>query len=150
MLPGSARVGIACLPAGDARAGETQVDIAAWLRGLGLERYEQTFRDHELDGEVLARLTADDLKAAGTAAVGHRRRLLDAIAARLPGLDAVIEAGDEESGQAREAQSAGEAPAGRRGGASRSPARHQRRSFAPESLTVTFLAGCGRSILEPR
>ena len=61
------------------------MDIAAWLRGLGLERYEQTFRDHELDGEVLARLTADDLKAAGTAAVGHRRRLLDAIAALTPG-----------------------------------------------------------------
>ena len=61
------------------------MDIAAWLRGLGLERYEQTFRDHEIDGEVLARLTADDLKAAGIAAVGHRRRLLDAIAALTPG-----------------------------------------------------------------
>lgn len=61
------------------------MDIAAWLRGLGLERYEQTFRDNEIEGGVLAMLTADDLKEAGIAAVGHRRRLLDAIVALTPG-----------------------------------------------------------------
>ena len=64
------------------------MDIGAWLRGLGLGRYEHTFRDNEIDGEVLARLTADDLKEAGVTAVGHRRKLLDAIAALRAGGEA--------------------------------------------------------------
>jgi SAM domain (Sterile alpha motif) len=57
------------------------VDIAAWLRELGLERYEPAFRDNEIDAEVLPRLTAEDLTALGVTAVGHRRKLLDAVAA---------------------------------------------------------------------
>jgi hypothetical protein len=28
------------------------MDIAAWLRGLGLERYEADFRDNEIDCRV--------------------------------------------------------------------------------------------------
>jgi hypothetical protein len=57
------------------------MDIAAWLRGLGLERYEADFRANDIDGEVLRRLTAEDLRELGVASIGHRRRLLDAIAA---------------------------------------------------------------------
>ncbi len=57
------------------------MDVAAWLRGLGLERYEQAFRDNEIDWEVLPNLSSDDLGDIGVAAVGHRRKLLDAIAA---------------------------------------------------------------------
>jgi hypothetical protein len=57
------------------------VDIAAWLRKLGLERYEAVFRDNEIDAEVLPRLTVEDLTALGVTAVGHRRKLLDAVAA---------------------------------------------------------------------
>ena len=57
------------------------MDIAAWLRGLGLERYEADFRDNEIDWGLLPKLTADDLKDIGVTAVGHRRMLLDAIAA---------------------------------------------------------------------
>ena len=57
------------------------MDIAEWLRGLGLEQYEQAFRDNEIDWALLPKLTADDLKDLGVALVGHRRRLLDAIAA---------------------------------------------------------------------
>jgi class 3 adenylate cyclase/tetratricopeptide (TPR) repeat protein len=57
------------------------VDIADWLRGLGLERYEPAFRDNEIDWQILPNLTADDLKEIGVAAVGHRRKLLQAIAA---------------------------------------------------------------------
>jgi class 3 adenylate cyclase len=57
------------------------MDVAAWLRGLGLERYEQAFRDNEIDEKVLSTLTAEDLKDLGVTLVGHRRRLLDAIAA---------------------------------------------------------------------
>lgn len=57
------------------------MEIGDWLRQLGLERYETAFRDNEIDAEILPRLTADDLKEMGVAAVGHRRKLLDAIAA---------------------------------------------------------------------
>ena len=57
------------------------MDIAAWLQGLGLERYITAFRDNEIDWEVLPRLTSEDLREIGVAAVGHRRKLLDAIAA---------------------------------------------------------------------
>jgi class 3 adenylate cyclase/tetratricopeptide (TPR) repeat protein len=56
------------------------MDIEAWLQGLGLERYVQAFRDNEIDWEVLPKLTADDLTEIGVTAVGHRRKLLDAIA----------------------------------------------------------------------
>ncbi|MGC2203769.1 MAG: adenylate/guanylate cyclase domain-containing protein, partial [Stellaceae bacterium] len=57
------------------------MDIAGWLRGLGLEQYEPAFRENDIDGEVLQRLTAEDLRDLGIASVGHRRRLLDAIKA---------------------------------------------------------------------
>src|SRR6516164_3697759 len=57
------------------------MDVAAWLKGLGLERYAAAFRDNEIDWQVLPSLTADDLKEIGIAAVGHRRRLIEAIAA---------------------------------------------------------------------
>src|SRR6516165_4846008 len=57
------------------------MDIGGWLRGLGLERYEPAFRENEIDEEVLPGLTADDLKDLGVVLVGHRRKLLDAIAA---------------------------------------------------------------------
>ncbi len=60
------------------------MDVAAWLKGLGLERYAAAFRDNEIDWPVLQSLTADDLKEIGVAAVGHRRRLIEAIAALRP------------------------------------------------------------------
>src|SRR5262249_23281067 len=59
---------------------EGLVDIATWLRGLGLERYELAFRENEIDLGVLPSLTADDLKDLGVVTVGHRRKLLEAIA----------------------------------------------------------------------
>jgi class 3 adenylate cyclase len=55
--------------------------VAVWLRGLGLERYATAFSDNDVDAAVLPRLTADDLIALGVTSVGHRRKLLDAIAA---------------------------------------------------------------------
>ena len=57
------------------------MDVAAWLRGLGLERYAPAFRDNDIDDAVLRRLTTEDLRELGVASVGHRRILLDAIAA---------------------------------------------------------------------
>jgi class 3 adenylate cyclase/predicted ATPase len=57
------------------------MDVADWLRKLGLEQYEPAFRANEIDASVLPSLTAQDLKDLGVSLVGHRRRLLDAIAA---------------------------------------------------------------------
>jgi class 3 adenylate cyclase len=57
------------------------VDIEPWLEGLGLERYAEVFRANHIDAEVLPNLTAGDLRDIGVASVGHRRKLLEAIAA---------------------------------------------------------------------
>jgi hypothetical protein len=64
------------------------VDIAAWLRSLGLEQYEPAFRANEIDEGVLPSLTSEDLREIGVVPIGHRRRLLDAIAALSDGLPA--------------------------------------------------------------
>ena len=56
------------------------MDVAEWLRGLGLEHYAPAFRANDIDGEVLRRLTAEDLRELGVTSIGHRRRLLDGIA----------------------------------------------------------------------
>ena len=55
------------------------MDVGDWLRSLGLGQYDAAFRDNEIDGAVLSRLTVDDLKDLGVAAVGHRRKILSAI-----------------------------------------------------------------------
>jgi SAM domain (Sterile alpha motif) len=57
------------------------VDIAGWLRELGLEEYEPAFRENHIEGNLLQSLTAEDLRDLGIASVGHRRRLLEAIKA---------------------------------------------------------------------
>jgi class 3 adenylate cyclase len=56
------------------------MDVAAWLQDLGLERYVPAFCDNDIDAEVLRKLTAEDLISIGVTSVGHRRKLLDAIA----------------------------------------------------------------------
>jgi class 3 adenylate cyclase/tetratricopeptide (TPR) repeat protein len=62
------------------------VDISTWLHRLGMQQYEQAFRDNAIDAEVLRELTTDDLKDLGVTLVGHRRKLLAAIAAMRPDL----------------------------------------------------------------
>ena len=57
------------------------MDVGDWLRSLDLGRYEQAFRDNEIDEPILPSLTAEDLKEIGVGPVGHRRKLLEAIAA---------------------------------------------------------------------
>ena len=56
------------------------MDIAACLESLGLGQYAQAFRENDIDAEVLPRLTVEDLAGLGVASIGHRRKLLDAIA----------------------------------------------------------------------
>ena len=57
------------------------MDVVVWLRSLGLGKYEAAFRDNEIDETVLPSLTHETLKELGVTAVGHRLKLLDAIAA---------------------------------------------------------------------
>src|SRR6201993_5370294 len=56
------------------------MDVGGWLRRLGLDQYEAAFRENKIDDTVLPSLTAEDLKELGVGSVGHRRKLLDAIA----------------------------------------------------------------------
>ena len=49
------------------------MDVGAWLRGLGLGQYETTFRESEIDAEVLPDLTEGDLNQLGVP-LGHRKR----------------------------------------------------------------------------
>ena len=56
------------------------MDVAVWLRSLGLEQYETAFRDNAITEKLLPSLTAEDLKDLGVSVVGHRRALLNAIA----------------------------------------------------------------------
>ena len=56
------------------------MDIAAWLRSLGLERYEPVFRDNEIDAAVLPELTDEHLKELGLP-LGPRLKLLKGVAA---------------------------------------------------------------------
>jgi hypothetical protein len=78
------------------RSEETTMDVGAWLRSLSLGQYEAAFRDNEIDGEVLPKLTVEDLKDLGVAVVGHRRKIMSAIeelnvasSARAEGVNAV-------------------------------------------------------------
>ena len=64
------------------------LDIDSWLSGIGLAQYTELFRANDIDGELLGRLTSDDLKEIGVASLGHRKQLMEAIAA----LGAVAEA----------------------------------------------------------
>src|SRR3954464_7513948 len=56
------------------------MDVADWLRTLGLDQYEAAFRENGVDAEVLPTLTGEELKDIGVSLIRHRRRLLEAIA----------------------------------------------------------------------
>jgi class 3 adenylate cyclase/tetratricopeptide (TPR) repeat protein len=61
----------------------TNMDVAQWLNGVGLGQYEALFREHEIDADVLPDLTEADLEKIGVP-LGHRKRLMRAIAALVP------------------------------------------------------------------
>ena len=59
--------------------GGSVMDVASWLRSIGLEQYEAVFRENAIDLSVLPDLTDQDLEKLGVL-LGHRRKLLRAIA----------------------------------------------------------------------
>jgi hypothetical protein len=58
----------------------TAVDVRAWLEDHGFGQYAEAFASNDVDAEVLRTLTTDDLKELGVASLGHRKKLLAAIA----------------------------------------------------------------------
>jgi class 3 adenylate cyclase len=54
--------------------------IADWLREIGLEQYAQRFAENDIDFSILNELTDQDLEKIGIVSLGHRRKLLRAIA----------------------------------------------------------------------
>ena len=104
------------------------MDIAGWLRSLGLEQYEPAFRENEIDADVLPGLTGEDLKDLGVTVVGHRRKLLMAAAAPLllappPGPSALPDDHPARTGGRVPARGHGRAAARQAGGGAR--ARYQ-------------------------
>ncbi len=78
------------------------MDVAEWLRSLGLEQYAPAFQDNGVDFRVLPELTAEDLKDLGIGMVGHRRMLLKAIAGLRTGPAAARDVAAPAAGSAAE------------------------------------------------
>ncbi len=62
-------------------------DIGPWLAAIGLPQYAQLFRANDIDATLLPGLTAEDLKEIGVASLGHRKTILDVIAASREALE---------------------------------------------------------------
>src|SRR5262245_61342983 len=54
--------------------------IADWLKQLGMQQYIQRFAENDIDFAILGGLTDQDLEKIGVTSLGHRRKLLSAIA----------------------------------------------------------------------
>ena len=54
--------------------------IADWLKALGMSEYAERFAKNDIDFAILADLTDQDLEKIGVGSLGHRRKLLRAIA----------------------------------------------------------------------
>jgi hypothetical protein len=74
-------IAVAIEKAATRTAGTTTMDVGSWLQSLGLEKYERAFRENDVDAEVLAHLTADDLISIGVTSVGRRKLLAGHISA---------------------------------------------------------------------
>ncbi len=57
------------------------MDIPRWLESLGLGQYAEAFATNDIDAELLPDLSLEDLASLGVASLGHRKKLLKAIAA---------------------------------------------------------------------
>ena len=97
------------------------VDVRTWLEDHGLGQYAEAFASNDVDAEVLRTLTTDDLKELGVTSLGHRKKLLAAIAE----LDATGEAAPGPSIAPRAPQTLGRTrPALARGSGRRAQAGH--------------------------
>jgi SAM domain (Sterile alpha motif) len=54
--------------------------VTDWLEKLEMSEYAQRFADNDIDFSMLGHLTDQDLKDLGVTSLGHRRKILRAIA----------------------------------------------------------------------
>jgi SAM domain (Sterile alpha motif) len=54
--------------------------IAGWLASIGLEEYAPRFVEEAIDLSIVGDLTEEDLTRLGVVRLGHRRKMLRAIA----------------------------------------------------------------------
>src|SRR6516164_2334629 len=73
------------------RIGPPMQQIADWLEKLGLGQYTQRFAENDIDVNILGDLTDQDLEKIGVGPLGHRRKLLRAIA-NLKGVEQITPA----------------------------------------------------------
>jgi class 3 adenylate cyclase len=107
------------------------MDIVVWLQSLGLGRYEAAFRENEIDETVLPSLTEEHLKQLDVTALGHRVKLLDAIAAL-------------------RADTSGKAPSVDKTTASSTPSPHPEDRAERRQVTVMFSDLVGSTALSAR
>ena len=55
--------------------------VMEWLQSLGLSEYADRFAENDIDFSILPELTDQDLEKIGVTSLGHRRKILKAIAA---------------------------------------------------------------------
>jgi SAM domain (Sterile alpha motif) len=55
--------------------------VTDWLEKLGVPEYAERFAENDIDFTLLPELSDQDLEKIGVASLGHRRRILKAIAA---------------------------------------------------------------------
>ena len=55
--------------------------VTDWLEKLGMSEYAEHFSENDIDFSILPELTDQDLEKIGVASLGHRRKILKAIAA---------------------------------------------------------------------
>ena len=65
---------------GDDTMGAAVQQVADWLEKLGMSEYAKRFAENDIDFTILGDLTDQDLEKIGVASLGHRRKLLRAIA----------------------------------------------------------------------
>jgi class 3 adenylate cyclase/predicted ATPase len=107
------------------------MDIGGWLRNLGLGKYGAAFCENDIDETVLPSLTHENLKELGVASLGHRVKLLDAIAAL----------GSDASGKALSVNAAT---------ASSAPSAHSEDRAERRQVTVMFCDLVGSTALSAR
>jgi class 3 adenylate cyclase len=62
------------------RGAASMQQVADWLEKLGLGQYASRFAENDIDFALCTKLTDADLKELGITSLGHRKRLLEAIA----------------------------------------------------------------------
>jgi class 3 adenylate cyclase len=77
-------------------------DVTTWLREHDLGHYAPLFAEQHVDGSVLASLTDSDLKELGVTSLGHRKKLLRAIASLATNAPSAPGARGEHDGERRQ------------------------------------------------